>query len=115
MLLFDQNLSAALPRRLVDDFPACAHVRDCGMAESTDADVIAFAARLGYAVVTKDRDFAILAGTTQSTVKVIWLRLGNCPTRLVIETLMTHRDEIVAFLADGARSVLEIGLRSNHA
>lgn len=38
-LLFDENLSPQLVRRLADVFPGSAHVRDCGLAGGADVAV----------------------------------------------------------------------------
>ena len=59
-LLFDENLSPSLIRRLSDVFPASAHVHDLGLGSADDRTISAFAREHDYVVVTKDADFRAL-------------------------------------------------------
>lgn len=105
-LLFDQNLSFRLTRALADVYPGSAHVRDHGMGASDDAIVWAFAREHGFIVVSKDDDFRQRSLALGHPPKVVWLRLGNCPTRQV-ESLLRWRVERVAELqTDPDRSIL---------
>jgi predicted nuclease of predicted toxin-antitoxin system len=56
-LLFDENLSPGLVSRLADLFPNSAHVHECGLGESSDTAIWAFAAREDFTIVSKDWDF----------------------------------------------------------
>jgi len=56
-------------------------------------------------LVTKDQDFHVIFGPPP---KVIWIRLGNCPTSEV-EQLLRHRTvEIARFLRDDDAGFLEL-------
>jgi predicted nuclease of predicted toxin-antitoxin system len=59
-LLLDQNLSYRLCRPLAPHFEEVHQVRRLGMQESRDTDIWDFARRGGYAIVTRDADFAAL-------------------------------------------------------
>lgn len=92
-LLFDQNLSRRLPALLAADFPGCEQVLLAG---------------LSAAVVSKDSDFRDLSVQLGPPPKVMWLRVGNCPTR-AIETLLRSRvDDVRTFLADPTAPLLEL-------
>jgi len=56
-LLFDQNLSHKLVRRLADLFPESVHVREVGLKEAGDPLVWEYAKSNGLVVVSKDSDF----------------------------------------------------------
>ncbi|MBI3279837.1 MAG: DUF5615 family PIN-like protein [Acidobacteria bacterium] len=58
-LLFDENLSPALPAALADCYGESQHVRDSdvGLKASPDADVWRYAGRNELVIVTKDSDF----------------------------------------------------------
>jgi predicted nuclease of predicted toxin-antitoxin system len=58
--------------------------------------------------VSKDADFARLSAVPGPPPKVIWLRIGNGPTRDVVALLQTRAADIQAFLADPAAAVLEL-------
>jgi predicted nuclease of predicted toxin-antitoxin system len=45
-LLFDQNLSRKLPKKLADLYPDSSHVVSVGLAQAPDLQVRAFAARM---------------------------------------------------------------------
>ena len=60
-LLFDQNLSFKLCRRLADVFPESTQVRLLGMAEADDWSIWQYAKTNGFALVSQDADFADIA------------------------------------------------------
>ena len=83
-LLFDQNLSRRLPALLAAEFPGSEQVFLVGLATAGDRAVWTYAAAHGLAVVSKDADFAKLSAALGPPPKVIWLRVGNGPTRDVV-------------------------------
>lgn len=108
-LLLDQNLSPRLVRALADVLPECVHVRDVGLSRADDGAVWDYAKANGYVIVSKDSDFHQLSFVHGLPPKVVWLRLGNCPTT-AIETLLRRRvDEIATFVADPTEAFLVLG------
>ena len=103
-LLVDQNLSPWLCRFLRRQFPDSVHVREIGLAQSSDADVWDYAARQGFAILTKDADFRQRSFLMGPPPKVIWVRLGNCSTRAIEELLNSRLAELEEFLADPQKS-----------
>ena len=107
-LLFDQNLSRRLPALLAAEFPGSEQVLLAGLARADDRAVWAYAATHGLAVVSKDTDFQRLSAALGPPPKVIWLRVGNGPTRVVESLLRLRAADIRAFLADPASALLEL-------
>ncbi len=107
-LLFDQNLSRRLPALLAAEFPGSEQVLLVGLAAADDLAVWAYAASRSLAVVSKDGDFAQLSAALGPPPKIVWLRIGNGPTRDVVALLRTRAADIQAFLADPAAGVLEL-------
>ena len=107
-LLFDQNLSRRLPTLLAAEFPGSEQVIAAGLATADDQAVWAYAAAHGLAVVSKDADFARLSAVLGPPPKVLWLRIGNGPTRDVVALLRARAADVQAFLADPAAAVLEL-------
>lgn len=105
-LLFDQNLSHRLVAQLSVEFPNSKHVREVGFATASDADVWAYAAANGFAIVSKDTDFQQRALVYGHPPKVIWVKLGNCPTSAVADLLRARMAEIGAFDSDAAAAFL---------
>jgi predicted nuclease of predicted toxin-antitoxin system len=107
-LLFDQNLSRRLPALLAAEFPGSEQIFTAGLATADDRTVWAYAAARGLAVVSKDADFAALSAALGPPPKVIWLRIGNGPTRDVVALLRARAADVQAFLADPAAGLLEL-------
>ena len=107
-LLFDQNLSHHLVAQLAAEFPGSAHVRDVGLAAAPDPDVWAHAAANGFVIVSKDTDFQQRALLYGFPPKVVWVRLGNCPTAVVAALPRSRLADIQAFEADPAASFLAL-------
>lgn len=105
-LLFDENLSPALPRRIVELFPDSVHVRDVGMKATDDPIVWDYAKDNGFMIVSKDADMHDLSLVFGNPPKVVWLRLGNCSTRQVEELLRRDFDVIKLFHEDDSVSLL---------
>ena len=42
-LLFDQNISFRIVKKLNDSFPDCRHVSDCGLMETEDLEIWEYA------------------------------------------------------------------------
>ncbi len=79
-LLFDQNLSPRLVGRVAGRFPASAHVGEMGLSTATDVEVLEFAERQDFVIVTKDKDFADLVTSRGDGPRVLWVMLGNVTT-----------------------------------
>jgi predicted nuclease of predicted toxin-antitoxin system len=105
-LLLDQNVSSDLVRRLSDLFPGSAHVKDLQMMKSDDDAIWSFARDNGMVIVSKDSDFQQRSLLHGAPPKVVWLKVGNCPTSR-IETLLRERSaELHTFEEDRLQSLL---------
>src|SRR5438045_7803257 len=105
-LLFDQNLSPRLVGMLAAEFPGSEHVRNVGLAASPDPAIWAFAGANGFTIVSKDADFQQRALLFGHPPKVVWIRLGNCPTVAVAGLLRARQADMLAFEADPALALL---------
>lgn len=79
-LLFDQNLSPKLARRLADLHSNSDHLDLLGLGTADDVLVWEHARRYDFVVVTKDADFADMSVLRGFPPKVVWIRRGNCST-----------------------------------
>jgi predicted nuclease of predicted toxin-antitoxin system len=107
-LLFDQNLSPDLPHHLADLFPDSIHVRSINLAKADDIDVWEFSRAGGYAIVSKDEDFRQLSLVRGSPPHVVWLRLGNCSTAGVEQSIRLHSKQIAKMEGDASILLLVI-------
>jgi predicted nuclease of predicted toxin-antitoxin system len=107
-LLFDQNLSYKLPRKLDDIFPKSSQVKLLGMEEAEDSMIWEYARQNGFTLVSKDSDYSEWSALLGHPPKVIWLRCGNRPTSHIERLICSHVDQIRAFEADATKGCLEI-------
>lgn len=105
-LLFDENLSPKLPRRLADLFPDSSHVRDVNLKSAEDPVVWQYAQDKDFTIVSKDSDLHQRSFVLGHPPKLIWVRLGNCATRDVEELLRRNLLLITNFKDDSEASFL---------
>ena len=106
-LLFDENLSFKLRRRLNDLFPDSSQVRLIRLERTDDRLIWDFAKASGFVLVTFDADFVEMTGLIGPPPKVICLRCGNQPTAEIEALLRRHADVILDFERDSS-ACLEI-------
>ena len=107
-LLFDQNLSPKLVKRLGNIYPNSDHLDLLGLGTADDMLVWEHARQNDFVVVTKDADFADLSVLRGFPPKVIWIRRGNCSTNDIEEILRDHTDKIEDLAADSASGILTL-------
>jgi predicted nuclease of predicted toxin-antitoxin system len=107
-LLFDQNLSPSLVRRLVDLIPDSLHVREVGMKDADDSIVWDYAKQNDFMIVSKDSDFHQRSFVHGQPPKVIWVKLGNCPTTEVEKLLRANYATIISFKDDHDATFLSL-------
>jgi len=108
-LLFDENLSPRLVESLADVYPGSQHVHEINLGASQDSAVWEYAKQHGFAIVSKDSDFAERGTLEPSSPKVIWIRLGNCSTRQIDTLLRSSSEPIRAFLEEHGEVCLLLG------
>ena len=62
----------------------------------------------GFVIVSKDTDFQQRALLYGYPPKVIWVRLGNCTTYNIEQTLRRASAQIAEFVTDDAVDILEL-------
>jgi predicted nuclease of predicted toxin-antitoxin system len=97
-LLFDQNLSPRLVRRLADIYPDSTHVYLIGLDMAPDPVIWDYARDNEFIIVTRDADFSDLNVLLGFPPKVIWIRRGNCTTK-EMESMLRSNYEVVRSLA----------------
>jgi predicted nuclease of predicted toxin-antitoxin system len=105
-LLFDQNLSPRLPRLLADLYPNSTHVREVGLRDASDVEIWEYAKQNGFVIVSKDSDFQQRSLLHGHPPKFIWLRVGNCPVKVIEDLLRNQSVAIHNFDQDSIRSHL---------
>lgn len=97
-LLFDQNISFRITKKLHDFFPECEHVSDCGLMDCEDPDIWEYARSNHYSIVTFDSDFYDISIINGHPPKIIWLRSGNLTTKEITKLLIINKEVIEKFI-----------------
>ena len=102
-------VDAQLPPRLADWLRSRGHdavaVRDIGLRDATDTAIWQRAEMDGAIIVTKDEDFAAMAGRMTQCPQVLWVRTGNLLTHLLLKRFDVAWVQAETLLADGVRLV----------
>jgi predicted nuclease of predicted toxin-antitoxin system len=107
-LLFDQNLSPKLVKRLTDLYPNSDHLDSLGLGTADDLIVWTHARDNDFVVVSKDADFADLSVLQGFPPKVVWIRRGNCSTNDIEEVLRDYNAEIEDLVSDSTSGILAL-------
>lgn len=86
-LLFDQNISFRIERKLNINFEFSKHVSSVGLKDADDIQIWNYAKKESFVIVTFDADFYDISMINGCPPKIIWLRNGNLTTNQVIDIL----------------------------
>jgi len=97
-LLFDQNISYRITKKLQSYFIDCHHVSDCGLLDCEDPEIWQYAKDNNFAIVTFDSDYFDISLINGHPPKVIWIRTGNLSTAEIAQLMIDNKETINAFL-----------------
>ena len=107
-LLFDQNISPKILKKLHDDFSECEQVRFVGLEDASDFEIFEYAKTHEFAVVTFDADFVDLNALRGTPPKIIYLNTGNLTTQSVSELILNNLLTIQHYLNSETDDILEL-------
>lgn len=81
-LLLDENLSDRIAPQILDLYPDSTHVKSHRLIHADDVLIWSFARPHGYTIVSKDADFHQRSLVLGHPPKLIFLRVGYCPTSI---------------------------------
>jgi predicted nuclease of predicted toxin-antitoxin system len=105
--IIDQQLPPMLAERLRQAGHEAVHVREIGMSGAKDSNIWRHAAKHGYVVISKDRDFVPPSGLAAERGPLVWIRCGNVTNAALWRLLSRMLPDIVRLLSEGAR-VIEV-------
>ena len=97
-LLFDQNISHRIVKKIDSVFPGSVQVREVGLNNSSDKEIWNYAKQNGFTIVTFDTDFSDLSSYYGYPPKVIWLRTGNTSTANLVKVILDKQELIHQYL-----------------
>lgn len=102
-------VEAQLPPLLAAWLRAQSHdavaLRDVGLRNADDPEIWAYADEEAAVIVTKDEDFAAMAGRSPGGPQVLWVRTGNILTRPLLMRFEAAWPNVEPLLASGYRLV----------
>jgi len=104
--LIDHQLPPALVGFFRERGCESRHVLELGMASASDDEIFQYARANGQIIVSKDEDFFYLC-RFEPEVALLWVRLGNCRTSMLLASLSQQWNEIVRCFESGDR-IIEI-------
>ncbi|MEI6750043.1 MAG: DUF5615 family PIN-like protein [Bacteroidales bacterium] len=99
-LLFDQNISYRISKKLRSYFSGCLHVSDCKLSDCEDPEIWEYAKENDFVIVTFDSDFYDISILNGHPPKIIWIRTGNLTTNDIAQLMITNHKTINSFLED---------------
>ena len=103
--LVDNQLPTALARLITSQGHDCEHVLDIALSSSSDREIWEYARKGDRIVITKDEDFLYLANRSESEGRLIWVRLGNCRSSVLLAEFGRLWPRIIAAFEAGERVV----------
>jgi len=107
-LLFDQNISFRIIKKISESYPEAKQVRELGLENSSDFLIWQYAKVHGYCQVTFDSDFIDISTLRGFPPKVIWLKMGNTSTDNIARRLLAEKENISEFLEDATIAFYEL-------
>jgi predicted nuclease of predicted toxin-antitoxin system len=75
------------------------------MASASDDEIFQYAKANRQIIVTKNEDFFYLCRGLESDVSLLWVRVGNCRTSILLTALGQQWNEIARCFESGDRIV----------
>src|SRR6187399_3237301 len=107
-LLFDQNISFKVAKKIQELFPGSKHVSDLRLENSADILIWEYAKANNYCIVTFDFDFIDISTLKGFPPKIICLRSGNTATDKLIDKIRSKELLIKEFLNSSDTAFLEL-------
>jgi predicted nuclease of predicted toxin-antitoxin system len=99
-LLFDQNISFRVVKKLQRFFQGCMHVSACNLNDCEDSEIWNYAKETEFVIVTFDSDFYDISLINGHPPKIIWIRTGNLSTSEIANLMVNNQQIINAFIKD---------------
>ena len=108
MLLFDENISYKIVKKIQEQFPGSKHVNDVTPVLKGDLSIFKYAKQNQFIIVTRDDDFQDLQTIHGFPPKIVWLRTGNTSTLNILHKMILKKDEIKELINSKEIGILEI-------
>ncbi|HMT29513.1 MAG TPA: DUF5615 family PIN-like protein [Bacteroidia bacterium] len=107
-LLFDQNISFRILKKIENLFPNSEHTKRLNLDKSSDLEIWHYARKNDFCIVTFDSDFIDLSLVKGFPPKIVWLRSRNNSTNFIAEIIKSNHANIEEFLMSTEFAFLEL-------
>jgi len=107
-LLFDQNISFRILKKLPEIYEGSSHVKTEGLLDSSDFEIWEYARIHEFIIVTQDSDFNNLYLLKGFPPKILWFQTGNLQTSELALILKNRQNDIVEFSINDKLGCMEI-------
>jgi len=107
-LLFDQNISFRILKKLTEDCSGSSHVKTEGLMNASYLEIWEFAKRHQFIIVTQDSDFNDLYLLKGFPPKILWFQTGNLRTDELALILDKRKNDIFDFISSAELGCFEI-------
>jgi predicted nuclease of predicted toxin-antitoxin system len=105
-LLLDENISDRIIFKITDLYPESEHVKTLGLVNTDDGIIWEYAKTNDFVIVSKDADFHQRSLLYGHPPKFVYLRIGNSPTKKIVQILRDNFDTIMQFDSTTNESIL---------
>jgi predicted nuclease of predicted toxin-antitoxin system len=96
----DANLPERLARWLRAQGFSAVHVHELGVIGTEDESILAYAARIGAIIISRDKDFRNLVNEN-GPARLLWVKWGNTSRKVLFERFSDEMSAIVAAFESG--------------
>ena len=107
-LLFDQNISYRVVKKIIAHFPLAVSVSDVGLYEADDIPIWKYALKSEYTIVSQDNVFDDLYLPWGHPPRIIIIRTGNISNGNLTKLLISRKNRIERFINSTGIGGLEI-------
>ena len=107
-LLFDQNISHRILKKLPIIYSGSSHVKTEGLINSTDIEIWEYAKLNQYIIVTQDSDFNDIYLLKGFPPKILWFQTGNLRTEELALILVIQQSNLIDFIGNNDLGCLEL-------
>jgi len=107
-LLFDQNISYRILKKLPDVYSGSSHVKSVGLMNASDIEIWEYAKLHQFIIVTQDSDFNDLFLLKGFPPKILWFQTSNLRTDDLALILKNQQNDIIDFIDNDELGCLEL-------
>lgn len=107
-LLFDENISFRIVKKIIAFFPESKQVSDIDLVEKSDFIIWDYAKTNNFTIITHDKDYIDIVILKGHPPKIILLKTGNTSTQIIAQILIYKESLIREFISDKNESYLVI-------